>query len=394
MSKNKHPGHKPRKAKKFKKKTNQELHPRVIISGYYGFDNLGDELILQVLVDELKAQDVKITVLSNQPRKTAMQYDVDAIHRLNVIDIIDALAQANLFISGGGGLFQDASGPMSPLYYGGLIQLAHFFEVPVCFWAQGVGPLNRNFSRKITAAALEKCAMVTVRDEASATLVEDLTGTYPEITADPVWLLNAAKKKTASASNAKKHRPKGEASDKDKGAWRIGISLRTWPDLTPTRLQVLADCLKALVEGAKQPVEFVLLPCQKNEDVELLKTFSQMLMPLENARCVMSEPNQVIEKIGECDLLFGMRFHSLILGILQNVAVYGLPYDPKVANLLGMLNLQGMPVNQLESISAAAVQDYFNHYPAIDLKTLKKHSKRNFDILNRLLEIPDAELVL
>src|SRR5690606_5710529 len=113
-------------------------------------------------------------VLSNRPEQTKAEYDVDAIHRMNFIDIVDALSQSNLFISGGGGLFQDATGPMSSLYYGGLIHLARFFEVPVCFWAQGVGPLKTSLARKLTASALQQCEKIAVRDEASAELVDEL----------------------------------------------------------------------------------------------------------------------------------------------------------------------------------------------------------------------------
>ena len=60
-------------SKKRKGKKKGDLHPRVLISGYYGFDNLGDELILRVLVDELKARDVKITVLRSEERRVGTE---------------------------------------------------------------------------------------------------------------------------------------------------------------------------------------------------------------------------------------------------------------------------------------------------------------------------------
>ena len=43
---------------------------KVVISGYYGSDNFGDETILKVLVDKLKEEKVDITVLSLNPEKT------------------------------------------------------------------------------------------------------------------------------------------------------------------------------------------------------------------------------------------------------------------------------------------------------------------------------------
>jgi polysaccharide pyruvyl transferase CsaB len=351
--------------------------------GYYGFDNLGDELILKVLTDELKAREVKVTVLSDNPPKTAQKYGVDAIHRTNLIDIVDVLAQCNLFISGGGGLFQDATGPMSVIYYGGLIRLAHFFEVPVCFWAQGVGPLNRPFSRKFTGKALQKCDCVIVRDEKSATLVEAVAGFRPEITGDPVWLLKL---------------PKAEPSafeDSQKETYRVGISLRHWPELTESRLQAFADSLRAFLDNQDaQSKEVLLLPFQENEDLHLLQRLADHLKETPNCKLIMIKPMDVLEQLPQCNVLFGMRFHSLILGLLSGIPVYGIVYDPKVASLLEMFNLQGSPVETLEQLNVEEIQHYLDHYPTVDLNPLKKEAAKNFERLQQLLEIPDAELAL
>lgn len=380
---------------KKKRKKSGDLHPSVLISGYYGFDNLGDELILKVLVDELKAREVKITVLSQNPKKTAAEYGVNAIKRTSFIDIVDALASANLFISGGGGLFQDATGPMSSIYYGGLIHLARFFDVPVVFWAQGVGPLNQSFSRKMTASAIEKCEKIIVRDEKSAALVESLVGEKPEITADPVWLLKLEKQKPA---HEKQGEPEGqipESSDPaTKKSWQIGISLRPWHELTPERLEALADCLNALAEQKEGPVQFKLLPFQKKEDTELLESFAKRLKASRRITVDIVEPLHVIEAVGECDILLGMRFHSLILGLLSGVPVYGLTYDPKVASLLAMFNLKGTTIAGLKTISPDELQSAFESYPEINLKPLREKSRKNLRILEHLLEIPEFELVL
>lgn len=380
---------KPPAKKKFpRKKGASNLHPHVVISGYYGFDNLGDELILQVLIEQLKAHQIKITVLSQNPKKTAQQYGVEAIKRTSFIDIVDVLAQANLFISGGGGLFQDATGPMSTIYYGGLIHLARFFEVPVCFWAQGVGPLRKKMSRNLTASALKKCEVVTVRDEKSAALVESLTGEEPEITADPVWLLNVPKKKATVKKT-------GNKKDKTAEPWQVGVSLRPWGELNDQRMKALANRLKELAQKEDRPVEFVLLPFQKAEDTHLLESFAKLLKDYcPNAVTTIVKPDEVMSVIADCDVIVGMRFHSLILGLLCNVPIYGLVYDPKVASLLEMFDLKGCRIEELEALRADEIHAYFSDYPKVDLKFMKQQSRRNFKILNRLLQIPDAELVL
>lgn len=374
-----------------------DLTPRVLISGYYGFDNLGDELILKVLVDELKERGVKITVLSQNPKKTAAQYGVDAIKRTSFIDIVDVLASVNLFISGGGGLFQDATGPMSALYYGGLIHLARFFDVPVVFWAQGVGPLRKSLSRKMTASALRKCEKIAVRDEKSALLVEELTGEKPEITADPVWLLKSTAAKKTQGQPKKSSETQNPASSCDatpsKG-WTVGISLRLWHELTAERLSALADCLNALAQQHENSVCFKLLPFQKKEDTELLENFAKQLKASSRVSVVMVSPDEVLESLAGCDVVLGMRFHSLILGLLFNVPVYGLVYDPKVASLLSLFNLKGTTIAGLKAISPDEVKAAFDDYPKIDLKPFQQQSRKNLTLLERLLDIPAAKLAL
>jgi polysaccharide pyruvyl transferase CsaB len=363
---------------------------KVLISGYYGFDNLGDELILQVLTEQLKAlgirQGIQIIALSQNPEKTARQYGVEAISRTSLPQIMHAMRDAALFISGGGGLFQDATGPLSTVYYGGLIHLARLRNVPVCFWAQGVGPLNGSFSRRMTASALRRCRMITVRDEKSAALVRDLTGLKPEITADPVWLLQTKPPPTQDPVMTLSNRQKSGTP------WRIGISLRPWLELTETRLQALAHHLITMAGQADCPVEFRLLPFQQEEDTALLEVFANHLnqaQRVDNPAAIHLIPaTSVLETINQCDAIIGMRFHSLILGLLHQIPIYGLVYDPKVASLLEMFNLLGTPVHALETMQCKELLTYFENYPAVDLQPKKLQSQRNFEILQQLLDLP------
>lgn len=381
-----------------KKPTRPTLHPRVLISGYYGFDNLGDELILKVLVDELKARDVKITVLSKNPAKTRQEYGVDAISRTNPLDIIDALAQSHLFISGGGGLFQDATGPMSTLYYGGLIHLAHFFEVPVCFWAQGVGPLNRPFSRKMTASALEKCDAIVVRDEASADLIHALINFRPDVTADPVWLLKCpalpSKNGIDTPEKQSNKSPTVSSTEANPTPFRIGLSLRPWADLTEARMRQLAISIHGYAQSLQRPVELRLLPFQKIEDTHLLETFAEQFAQLGETPVVLCDPAMAVQEVGQCDVVLGMRFHSLILALLQDVPIFGLVYDPKVASLIDMFHVQGCAIQDLETLTANTLQAHFSQYPKIHLKAFQRQARRNVDLLNEMLSIPEKELAL
>ena len=51
--------------------------PKVVISGYYGFNNFGDDAVLSVLVDSLKKSGIEdITVFSKNPKSTKEMFKV------------------------------------------------------------------------------------------------------------------------------------------------------------------------------------------------------------------------------------------------------------------------------------------------------------------------------
>ncbi|MDD2498401.1 MAG: polysaccharide pyruvyl transferase family protein, partial [Desulfitobacteriaceae bacterium] len=126
---------------------------KVLISGYYGFNNIGDEAVLASMIQALDdvSPQVQITVLSDNPERTEKQYRVRAINRWSKKEISNGLKECDLFISGGGSLLQDVTGPKSILYYLELIRLAVWYKKPVMFYAQGIGPVQRPWARKLLA---------------------------------------------------------------------------------------------------------------------------------------------------------------------------------------------------------------------------------------------------
>ena len=84
----------------------------ILVSGYYGFDNLGDEAILAALCQDLAALGVsrrEIAVPSGNPAKTAALHGVTALGRFDLPGIWRALSSARCLISGGGSLLQDVT---------------------------------------------------------------------------------------------------------------------------------------------------------------------------------------------------------------------------------------------------------------------------------------------
>ena len=63
---------------------------KIVISGYYGFNNIGDESILTAIISNIRENidNIDITVLSKDPELTSKKHKVDAINRKSMLTII------------------------------------------------------------------------------------------------------------------------------------------------------------------------------------------------------------------------------------------------------------------------------------------------------------------
>lgn len=104
----------------------------VLISGYYGFNNTGDEAMIETMSILLAKKDCTLMVLSSNPERTKELYNVQAYDRYKISEIIKAIKKADIVISGGGTLFQDITSKKSIWYYLGIVKIAQFFRKKVC----------------------------------------------------------------------------------------------------------------------------------------------------------------------------------------------------------------------------------------------------------------------
>jgi len=129
---------------------------KVVISGYYGFGNVGDEAVLEALVSGLKKwfPACEITVLSALPQNPSTQNNTRTIYRYDLIEIFRAIQRSDLLISGGGTLLQDVTSRRSLWYYLGIILLAKCLNKKVVILAQGFGPIRRKINQWLVRMVL------------------------------------------------------------------------------------------------------------------------------------------------------------------------------------------------------------------------------------------------
>ncbi|MDB9535511.1 polysaccharide pyruvyl transferase CsaB [Dolichospermum planctonicum CS-1226] len=316
---------------------------RVLLSGYYGKGNGGDEALLATLLQMLPL-DVTPVVLSGNPEETHRHYGVECYNRMGFLSVLKALRSCDAFVWGGGSLMQDATSTISPLYYGGLMALAQVMGLKTVAWGQGIGPLLRSQTRFLAQRNFAGCTQVSVRDAASSRLLSDWS--IPHILApDPVWALES--------------KPVPELTELPNP--RIAVTLRNHPQLTENRL---TNLIQALVNLQKETQTFILLlPFQKSEDLGIAEKIHTQLQDV--SRVICSEDPQILKGVFRgVQMSIGMRLHSLIMAASEGSRCFALSYDPKVNHLMEDLkipgwDLQNLP-NDVELISKTWIDYYHN----------------------------------
>ena len=140
---------------------------KVLLCGYYGMGNLGDELLAAAANQLLKncgRKENQIAKLSGAPEESRKKHHIYPIDRWARRDVVRALRQSETLLLGGGGIFQDSSSFRSPWYYWSVVRLAKLCGCKTWAVAQSIGPLSRRGNRLLAQDAFRSCEIVSVRD--------------------------------------------------------------------------------------------------------------------------------------------------------------------------------------------------------------------------------------
>ena len=342
----------------------------VVLLGYYGFDNLGDEAILTAIISSLQHSypDLKIIVLSAAPEKTSQDYGVRAIDRFSLKQVIKVFRRADLLLLGGGSLLQDVTSWRSLYYYLGLIYLAKKLDMLVALYAQGIGPVNFVLNRTLLVKILNQVDWLSVRDVDSQQLLTNWGVTKQiELSVDPTFNLDFNKPKEDKGLEV--------ASGFSSSSSLLGVAVRYW-SAAPDYLEKLAVVLNRV--QSQLEVTICLLPFKRPEDLEASYELESQL----NGDSILFTdsygPREMTALIGELDLLIGVRLHALILAALQKVPLLGLAYDPKVDGFLARLNLQA--AGRVESLEVDSLAEHI-------LELWQRRAEFKLDLAARVKEL-------
>lgn len=329
-----------------------ERKQKIVLSGYYGFGNTGDELILSGILSDLRkrVQEIEFTVLSGDPIRTSKLHGVNAVLFNDLENVRKAIAGSDLVLIGGGGILFDAYNntylPERILsedyfglsYYATVLLLSHLYHVPSMFYAVGVGPLITAETRDLLISMFDLCSGISVRDQRSREIILSFIEKHQYLmekivlASDPAFSIDTETISDNECINF-------ESFEKDRK--KLAVSLRYWDfgQAQSAWEQETAYALDALV--AEDDYYVVFIPFQANkgriieDDYEVCERVrncmaNQSAVYLHKDKLTI---HQCISMLKSCDAVLGMRYHSVLLALKEGIPVVGLEYDPKLRSI-------------------------------------------------------------
>ncbi|OFS94438.1 hypothetical protein HMPREF3113_07715 [Stenotrophomonas sp. HMSC10F06] len=312
--------------------------------GFYGAPNVGDEVLLDLLVRRIRELGGEPVVASIDPLLTRRMHGVDAVQFANVGDIARALMHCDVLVMGGGGIFQDHHPfNLDAVYlpyandissYARPMLLARQLGVPTIVWGQGVGPLSSAGARTLVRELFQHAVAVSVRDESSKALLRQIgVDRGILVAADPGWLFRRyhplpAQQAAQGAGQAQSKVLAVVVREWDKGQWKTSLveALRA---AVPEGWRIQWVAFQAHTDGSGA-----------TSDLPLIESLRQQLPGRSNDELIApATMDATWETITRADAVLSMRLHASILALLAGKPTAGLEYDDKLSHAHAMAEM-------------------------------------------------------
>lgn len=304
----------------------------IVVSGYFGAGNRGDDVIVSTLLDAIEqVRGTRVVLASPLPHAAMAAYGRAAFDRLNARECERWASIASMVILGPGGLWDDYSissvGGFSGAVTGATRSPAHLVQLPLLVRGYGgrfrgvglgAGPLRDDASRAAVRLSLALADGVSVRDTESEEL---LTAIGPEcaerveVVPDLAWAADIPQ------NTGGKRPPWLPQND-----W-LAVNLRPWENGTEQTRVWEEVCGVAIARG----LSIVCVPMQQ-QDADLMRKLPVPEGVLVNHMPTHAEHHQFLATLEGAKALVAMRLHAGLLGHVLGTPGVGIAYHPKVSS--------------------------------------------------------------
>ena len=394
---------------------------RIALAGWYGSDNLGDEMILGCMVAALRARGVEPVAVSIDPEATAAVHGIEAVaHRspLPSAALRRSLGRAHAMVLSGG-VVQSETSPWNMWFHMSRLR-AYRRSAPapstdkraqavVAAIGLGAGHVRGAGNRRMAVSEMRRACRVVTRDADSAQRLRDWGVPDVAIGADPVLAGSASLVSSRAAATRPPHssppRPAGSTRPPSDSTDTIGVILRppnrrgirtaaakartSWQPWTGQ----LARSLDALAEHSGMTLR--LLPFQPSQDNPMLAALQHQMRT--DAELVALNIDNVLAEVARSRFVVTMRYHGAIAALLNDQAAVVLDYSPKMESLAAegggwasLVDLAPLDAGRFEPrtlIDAANEAQDKSHRTAEARGSLRERLKINDAALDDLVEL-------
>ena len=312
---------------------------KALVSGYIGFNNFGDEAIFYALSNHLKKLGFEVSVLCNNKKNVEKKYKVSAYYFKSLSQVLKAILNCDVLISGGGSLLQNKTSNFSLFYYLFIILLAKLFFKKTIIFAQGIEPIKGNFQTFITKNILKTTDFISVRDENSLKLLKSWK-LNPVLLSDPVYSIVQDM----------------QICENKKG---IIVQLREFRGISDIFLLNLADSIKNNIKDETIKV----FSFQDEIDEKICKKFIEMLKEKNiNAEYISNKDiNETIEIVNKAKYMISTRLHGVLISHALKTKTFALIYDKKIETIAQELNIENLDIyNSTKAEIEEKINNFFN----------------------------------
>ncbi len=335
----------------------------VLLYGYFGAGNLGDDLLLAVTLGALRPMLPQARFFVRDHGDTAPLRALDPDITLTGSEIIladktvsrpvrlarylraywHAFGQCQWFVFAGGTLFHERGTLVSLVLQWMICVLARLRGVRIAALGVGVAELDSGTARWLLRRIVGMSELFLVRDEAA---LDQCAGTTARLTSDLVFAWDALKLVPPAAQS------------------RIGLTVYPPACMGPAGAHVRAALAGAIRGWQAAGHKVVYLVCQRSGaapgDDDIFRQLDAELGPGAHAietRTLAADATTVAQQLGDLSAICGMRFHALVLAAMLGRPFVGLAHDNKISEICRTFT---MPCHGVDELSAGELVSTFN----------------------------------
>lgn len=296
---------------------------KIVLIGYYGNHNLGDDLMLQGILKEITPIEtidriyvyVREDYFKNASDKTIF---IPSHGLMAKVRLLYCVAVSRFTVLGGGTFLYERKAErndgLRSLYW--ILKLAKLLRSRLLFWGIGIGNIYTKQGRLMIRKLLEMAQRVIFREEGSLRIAVEITGARSAyVIGDDVFFLN-------------KFAPR--VLERNSPPTAISFSGVHFYKNDETTVLAYAAILDRIAAEFNARIFFIPFHQGEKSDNEFHMAIARRLTIADYEVYEYDDPIMCLERMKSMDFHIGMRLHSVAAADCLNVPNIAINYEPKV----------------------------------------------------------------